>query len=105
LYLAVQLPAAASLQRTTAVLDQIDEILKVTPGVQYYTGVAGFNLLSSVFTTYNGVYFLTLKPWDERWPIGLNARVILFDLHRRLAGAARAPRPSLPPPPAPPPRA
>src|SRR5262249_7273232 len=85
LYLAVQLPAASSLQRTSAVLDQIDEILKVTPGVQYYTGVAGFNLLSSVFTTYNGVYFLTLKPWDERWPIGLNARVILFDLQRRLA--------------------
>ena len=66
MYLNVQLPAAASLQRTAAVCDEIDEILAATPGVKYYTGVVGFSLLSTVFTTYNAFYFITLDPWAER---------------------------------------
>ena len=89
LYLSVQLPAAASLQRTAAVCDQIDAILKTTPGVQYYTGVAGFSLLSTVFTTYNAFYFITLEPWDERTPKGLNARVILTGHPRADGGHSR----------------
>ncbi|MGH7331178.1 MAG: efflux RND transporter permease subunit, partial [Candidatus Rokuibacteriota bacterium] len=98
LYLTVQLPAAASLQRTAAVCDQIDAILKTTPGIQYYTGIAGFSLLSTVFTTYNAFYFLTLEPWDERVPKGLNARVILQEIRQRLAGLPEAEAFPFPPP-------
>ena len=86
LYLNVQLPLAASLQRTAAVNDKIDAILKETPGVKYYTGVAGFSLLSFAFTTYNSFYFVTLEDWDERDKHGLTADVIMRDLNRRLAG-------------------
>jgi HAE1 family hydrophobic/amphiphilic exporter-1 len=98
LYLAIQLPAAASLQRTAAVCDQIDAILKTTPGIQYYTGIAGFSLLSTVFTTYSGFYFLTLEPWDERIPKGLNARVILQTIRERLAAIPEAEAFPFPPP-------
>ena len=59
LYLNVQLPPASSMQRTAAVADQVDAILKDVPGIKYYTGVVGFSLLSSVFTTYNAFYFIT----------------------------------------------
>ena len=41
LYLNVQLPAAASLQRTDEVCRKIEAILKATPGVQYCTTVVG----------------------------------------------------------------
>ena len=41
-------------------------ILAKTPGVQYTTRVCGFSLLSFVRTSYNGFFFVTLKPWDER---------------------------------------
>src|SRR5262245_2423535 len=98
LYLSIQLPAAASLQRTVAVCDQIDAILKETPGIQYYTGVAGFSLLSMVFTTYNAFYFITLKPWDERLPQGLTARVILMDIRARLSALPEAEAFPFPPP-------
>ena len=98
LYLAVQLPAAASLQRTAAVCDEIDAILKTTPGIQYYTGIAGFSLLSTVFTTYNGFYFLTLEPWDARIARGLNARVILQTVRARLAALPEAEAFPFPPP-------
>ncbi|RPJ61875.1 MAG: hydrophobe/amphiphile efflux-1 family RND transporter, partial [Acidobacteria bacterium] len=86
LYLNVQLPLAASLQRTAAVNDKLDAIFKDTPGIKYYTGVAGFSLLSFTFTTYNSFYFLTLEDWDERDKHGLTADVIMRDLNRRLAG-------------------
>src|SRR5262249_27446293 len=62
-YVNVQLPLAASLDRTAAVNDKLDAIFKSTPGIKYYTGVAGFSLLSLVTTTYNAFYFITLEDW------------------------------------------
>ena len=41
LFLNVQLPASASLQRTNEVCSQIEEILKDTPGIQSYNTVVG----------------------------------------------------------------
>src|SRR5499425_2196780 len=89
-YVNVQLPLAASLDRTAAVSDKLDEIFKTTPGIKYYTGISGFSLLSLVTTTYNGFYFITLDDWDERNKHGLTAEVIIQRLNQRLAGVAEA---------------
>ena len=83
-FLNVQLPTAASLQRTDDVAKKIEAILKDTPGVQFYNTVVGFSLLSFVNTTYNAFYFVTLKPWGERGS-GLTADAILRNLNQRLA--------------------
>ncbi len=66
LFVNMQLPNAASLERTAAASRQVEKILAATPGVEYTTSVAGFSLLSFVRTTYNAFYFVTLKPWSER---------------------------------------
>src|SRR6266478_3569394 len=66
LYINLQLPNAASLQRTDEVARKIENVLAHTPGVHYTTSVVGFSLLSFVRTSYNGFFFVTLKPWDER---------------------------------------
>src|ERR1700731_3684452 len=66
LYINLQLPNTASLQRTDEVARKIENVLAHTPGVQYTTSVVGFSLLSFVRTSYNGFFFVTLKPWDER---------------------------------------
>ncbi len=86
----VQLPLAASLDRTASVNDKLDAIFKTTPGIKYYTGVAGFSLLSLVTTTYNAFYFITLEDWDARNKKGLTADVIIRQLNQRLAGVAEA---------------
>src|SRR5436190_23228446 len=65
-FIIAQLPYAASLERTDAVCKRIEDILKHTDGVQYYTTVEGFSLLSQVQATYNAFFFATLKPWSER---------------------------------------
>jgi hydrophobic/amphiphilic exporter-1 (mainly G- bacteria), HAE1 family len=66
LYANVQLPIAASLERTDAVAAKIESALAKTPGVEHTTTVIGFSLLSFVRTSYNAFFFVTLKPWDER---------------------------------------
>ena len=89
-YLNVQLPTAASLERTDEVAKSIEGILKETPGVEMYNTIAGFSLLSIANTSYNAFYFVTLKPWDERTPEGLTADVIMRRLNQRLAGLEEA---------------
>src|SRR6266446_2683479 len=89
-YANVQLPLAASLDRTAAVNDKLDAIFKAQPGIKYYTGVAGFSLLSLVTTTYNSFYFITLEDWDARHKEGLTADVIIRQLNQKLAGVAEA---------------
>ncbi|HWX18725.1 MAG TPA: efflux RND transporter permease subunit [Candidatus Binatia bacterium] len=65
-FINMQLPNAASLERTSAVAGQVEQILANMPGVRYTTSVIGFSLLSYVRTSYNAFFFVTLKPWDER---------------------------------------
>jgi hydrophobic/amphiphilic exporter-1 (mainly G- bacteria), HAE1 family len=76
-YLNVQLPDASSLQRTDAVCRKIEGILAQTKGVRYYNTVAGFSLLSYVSSTYNGFFFVSLDPWEERsWKGGTAAELV-----------------------------
>lgn len=65
-YVNLQLPFAASLQRTDQAAREIEGILAKMPGVQYTTSVIGFSLLSYVQTSYNAFFFVTLKPWADR---------------------------------------
>jgi HAE1 family hydrophobic/amphiphilic exporter-1 len=66
MYAGVQLPDAASLQRTGATVSQMEKIILATPGVEYCTSVSGYSMLSGVTNTYSGFFFITLKPWEER---------------------------------------
>jgi hydrophobic/amphiphilic exporter-1 (mainly G- bacteria), HAE1 family len=62
----MQLPASASLERTSEVAAKVEKIIMSTPGVRYTSSVIGFSLLSFVRTTYNATFFVTFKPWSER---------------------------------------
>jgi HAE1 family hydrophobic/amphiphilic exporter-1 len=66
LYIGVQLPNAASLERTVAICKQVEEIALATPGVKDCTTVTGFNLLSFSRNTYSASLWITLKEWGER---------------------------------------
>ena len=66
IYVSMQLPNAASLERTAEASRSVENVLASTPGVEYTTSVVGFNLLSFARTSYNAFYFVTLKPWSDR---------------------------------------
>ena len=65
-FVALQLPNAASLQRTSEAARKVEDVVMHTPGIQGCTSVIGFSLLSRVQSTYNAFFFVTEKPWDER---------------------------------------
>ena len=66
LYGGLQLPNAASLQRSSEAAREVEKIIMDTPGVQYVSTVVGYSLLSGVNATYSSFFFISLKPWDER---------------------------------------
>ncbi|MBM4301961.1 MAG: multidrug efflux RND transporter permease subunit [Deltaproteobacteria bacterium] len=84
LYAGVQLPDASSLQRTSEVCRQIEDIMAKTPGVEYATAVIGYSMLSGVTNTYSGFFFVTLKPWNERKKPEEKYEAIMATLNREL---------------------
>ena len=82
--LSIQLPNAASLQRTDVVIRKIEEVVKALPAVETYTSVSGINLLSGVPSSYSGAFFIKLKPWDDRKSKQDQATELVRYLNRRL---------------------
>ena len=83
-FLQIQLPDAASLQRTDAVMRKIDEMLAHTHGVKSYSGISGFSLLSNTSASYTGFYFLQLEPWEERLTPELSAEGLMRTLNVKM---------------------
>lgn len=81
----VQLPRASSLQQTSAAAGDIEKILEKIPGVQHVTSIIGFNLLSTVQSTYTGFFFIAMKPWAERTARELQIDAIQSNINRQLA--------------------
>src|SRR5262249_54044635 len=65
-YVSLQLPNGASLERTSAVVKEVEKTIMDTPGVAQSTCFVGFSLLSFARTTYNATFFVNFKLWDER---------------------------------------
>jgi HAE1 family hydrophobic/amphiphilic exporter-1 len=66
MFLALQLPDAASAQRTDLAEQKITDALLKTDGVQGVIAVNDFSLLTQVQSTNSGFFFVALKPWDKR---------------------------------------
>ena len=84
-YVGMQLPNASSIQRTSEVAAKVEEVMKNTPGVKTYTSVIGFSLLSTVYNTYSGFFFVNFKPWSERTHGNDSYTAIKARLNRELA--------------------
>jgi HAE1 family hydrophobic/amphiphilic exporter-1 len=79
----VQLPPAASLERTDAVTRKIDEVLAHTEGVRNFNTIVGFSLLTRVTASNNAFYFVQLAPWDERRDPSMHARAVTERLNAK----------------------
>jgi HAE1 family hydrophobic/amphiphilic exporter-1 len=84
-YAGLQLPDAASAQRTSEMMRQVEEILKDTPGVKYYSSVVGYSMLSGVQNTYSGFFFITLEDWAKRKKPEEQFRAIMLGLQAKMA--------------------
>ncbi|MFG0257166.1 MAG: efflux RND transporter permease subunit [Phycisphaerales bacterium JB043] len=86
----VQLPDAASRERTRDVTDQVDKILANSNSVDSFIQIGGYSLLDGVANPNVASYIITLDPWDERNSASLHQSAIARRLQQRLAAIQEA---------------
>jgi HAE1 family hydrophobic/amphiphilic exporter-1 len=98
MFMHLQLPNAASLERTEAAAAKVETTLMKTPGIKYVTRVAGFSLLSFVSTSYTGLFFVTLDDWKDRTSRQTQYNEIVEHVNQELAKLPDGFAVSFPPP-------
>jgi hydrophobe/amphiphile efflux-1 (HAE1) family protein len=85
LFVAVELPEGASLQRTDEALKQVEAIVGSTPGVRSAVAVAGMNILNSLNFPNAALMFIGLEDWEERKAPELHASALAREWTRKFA--------------------
>jgi hydrophobe/amphiphile efflux-1 (HAE1) family protein len=62
----VQLPDAASLERTDAATRRVEAAIASMPGIEYTTAITGYSMLTGAYASNTAFIFVSLKPWEER---------------------------------------
>lgn len=89
LFAIMQLPPAASLDRTAAAMAQLRKIAREVKGIDGVASITGFNLLTGVTTSYNGTAFIRMKPWEQRHDRAEQAAGLVRTLMARLNGGIK----------------
>ena len=84
LYINIQLPDSASLERTIDVIAKVEKIALETPGVAHTISNRGRSSVLNAISSNIGSIFVPLKPFRERRDSSLRADAIAVDLRRRL---------------------
>jgi HAE1 family hydrophobic/amphiphilic exporter-1 len=98
LFVAMQLPDAASLQRTDSAVQKVTKAFLETPGIEGVIGVDGFSLLTQTQSTNSAFFFVSLKPWDQRKSREQQLQAIQTNVQRKLMGVSEGLAFSFPPP-------
>jgi hydrophobe/amphiphile efflux-1 (HAE1) family protein len=94
-----QLPDAATLDRTEAVIRHMSEIALQQPGVEHAVAFPGLNINGFTNSPNSGIVFVTLKPFDKRKSESLSAGAIAAALNQQYAKVQEAFIAVFPPPP------
>jgi hydrophobic/amphiphilic exporter-1 (mainly G- bacteria), HAE1 family len=98
MFVALQLPDAASLQRTDAAALRVSDALLKTPGIGGVVQVNGFSLLTQTQSTNTAFFFVSLKPWEVRKSPQEQIAAIQLNLQRQLGSISEGLAFSFPPP-------
>lgn len=97
-YVNVTTPVGSTLERTEAVMDEIDKIAQTLPEVESISSLSGYSMMTEGVGASFGMGTINLKPWDER---GKNANELINELiaktsHIRDAEVQFFPPPAVP---------
>jgi len=96
---AVQLPDAASLQRTREVVNELNTTLATMKGVQDVISIAGFSLLDGAGMSNGAALWVIFEDFAERMPHGLDLKTILGQMYVGGSKIQKARILQFPPPP------
>ncbi|MCB1229730.1 MAG: multidrug efflux RND transporter permease subunit [Verrucomicrobiae bacterium] len=97
----VQLPDGSSMQRTQAVLKDINHLVSQVEGTGNFLTIAGYSIIDGAASANTGFLVVTFKPWSERSSKEQHQTALVNKLNRMLYGYRDAvafafPMPSLP---------
>ncbi len=77
----IQLPDAASIQRSDEISKKVEDILMSFEEVDFVTTATGYSILSGAMTSNTAFIFISLKNWDER---SLTAEQLIAKVNKKL---------------------
>jgi HAE1 family hydrophobic/amphiphilic exporter-1 len=85
IFAALRLPEGASVNRTEAVVKQVEDIVRPIPGVEGVLSVVGLNFIDYVASSNQGFFVIRLKPYELRTDAAQSASAIVGRLRPLLA--------------------
>ncbi len=89
-FAAMRLPEGASVNRTAAVVEQIENIIRPIPGVEGVLSVVGFDFIDGLASSNQAFFVIRLKPYDQRTDPAQSADAIIAKLRGPLAAVPGA---------------
>ncbi len=86
----IQLPDAASMQRTRDVVDKVNQRLAEMPGIRTWVAVPGYSLMDGAITSNAAAIWTVFDPYEERLPAGLTQEAILGQMWGAVADIQEA---------------
>ncbi|MGA9428796.1 MAG: multidrug efflux RND transporter permease subunit [Xanthobacteraceae bacterium] len=85
IFAALRLPEGASVNRTEAVVKQVEDIVRPIPGVEGVLSVVGLNFIDYVAASNQAFFVIRLKPYEVRTDPAQSAGAIIARLRPQLA--------------------
>jgi len=89
-FAAMRLPEGASVNRTEAVVKQVEDIIRPIPGVGGVLSVIGLNYIDGIASSNQAFFVISLKPYEQRTSHAQSASAIIAGLRPRLAAVSGA---------------
>ena len=97
----VQLPEAASMNRTIAASEKVDAVLAAQPGIEKRLMINGYNMLTGAVQSNSALFVAVLEPWEERTTPKKGLRAIMQGVYAKAAEVREASTLVFNPPPIP----
>ncbi|MES2920033.1 MAG: multidrug efflux RND transporter permease subunit [Verrucomicrobiota bacterium] len=85
MFVAIELPEGASLQRSDEVLKQVEDIVVSTKGVRSSLALSGMNILNNLNVPNAALMFIGLEDWHDRATPELHAKEIAAAWNKKFA--------------------
>jgi HAE1 family hydrophobic/amphiphilic exporter-1 len=89
-FAAMRLPEGASVNRTQAAVEQVENIIRPIPGVEGVLSVVGFNFIDGLASSNQAFFVITLKPYAQRTARAQSVNAIIAALRPRLGAISGA---------------
>ena len=84
-FAAMRLPEGASVNRTQAVAEQVENIIRPIPGVEGVLSVVGFDFIDGIAASNQAFFVIRLAPYEQRTDPATHADAIIARLRPELA--------------------